>query len=84
MNSAIYEGDIGKIKIGMPVTIEASSKKNKQDSVISYLNPIISKINRTQSIKVILKNLNDEWLPGQFVNLKIIISKEKNRLFRSY
>lgn len=69
-----YENQIPFLKIGQE--IEISSEAFKGELVIakiSFIEPILDRVNRVVSVRVEISNKDGKWKPGMFVEGKVIV-----------
>jgi Cu(I)/Ag(I) efflux system membrane fusion protein len=69
---AIYEYEIGPIKVGMPVSIEAVAYPGEVfDGKIVSINPVLDAMTRTNQVRVEVENTSGKLKPEMFVNANI-------------
>jgi len=72
---SIYEYEIGFVKVGQAVDIEALAYPGEtfQGAVVS-INPVLDPMTRTNQVRVEIPNPEDKLKPEMFVNAKIEVS----------
>ncbi|MDP3790438.1 MAG: efflux RND transporter periplasmic adaptor subunit [Candidatus Omnitrophota bacterium] len=69
---AIYEYEIGLVKVGTPVEIEAVAYPGEIfKGVVVSINPVLDPATRTNQVRVKIPNPDDKLKPEMFVNAKI-------------
>jgi len=79
INLAVYPKDIGKVKIGQTVKIQAIGNHNKITGKISYVGKVFDEATRFVTARVVIANKDNRWLPGMFVSG--IIEQEGRKAF---
>ncbi len=68
----IYEYEIGAVKIGDKVEIEAISYPGETfTGIIKSINPVLNPVTRTNQVRVEIENKDNKLKPEMFVNAKI-------------
>ncbi|MFD0762746.1 efflux RND transporter periplasmic adaptor subunit [Lutibacter aestuarii] len=71
-NFDVYENQIGLFKIGEEITITSNAYPNKEfKGKVSFIDPVLNTKTRTVTLRVVLKNKNNEFKPGMFVEGKV-------------
>ncbi|WP_027077013.1 efflux RND transporter periplasmic adaptor subunit [Maribacter antarcticus] len=74
-----YENQISQFKIGQKIKIVTNAYPNKEfEATVSFIDPILNKATRTVTVRATLKNTEDLFKPGMFVNGKLQGLTEKN------
>ena len=71
-NFDVYENQIGLFKIGEEITITSNAYPNKEfKGKVSFIDPVLNTKTRTVTLRFVLKNKNNEFKPGMFVEGKV-------------
>lgn len=70
----VYSKDLEKINIGQKVKVVSGYDIPDIDSVINYVNPIVSEETRSAMARVVIENKNQKWRPGLFVSAMVTLS----------
>ncbi|QAT17554.1 hypothetical protein BU251_07405 [Candidatus Velamenicoccus archaeovorus] len=71
---SVYEYEIGLIKVGMPVDIEAVAYPGEVfQGQVASVNPVLDAATRTNQVRVEIKNPDDKLKPEMFVSAMIKI-----------
>lgn len=63
-----YENMISSLKKGQSITIKAKAYPNENfEAVISFIDPVLNSSTRTVTVRAVLKNKNEKFKPGMFV-----------------
>ncbi len=71
----IYQRDIGKIRAGQSVVINGGRGVARTEAKIAYIAPTVDEHTRTGLARVVLKNPNRDWKPGQFIKGRVSIGE---------
>lgn len=75
---AIYEYEIGLIKVGTPVEIEAVAYPGQVfNGKIVSINPVLDAVTRTNQVRVEVENVSGKLKPEMFVNANIKVDLEE-------
>lgn len=77
-NFDIYENQIDIFKKGQEVLVTTNAyPNNKFKATVDFIDPILDAKTRTVKLRVVLKNTNNRFKPGMFVegNIKVIAAK---------
>ena len=77
-NFDVYENQIDLFKKGQEVSVTANAYPNKEfKTAVAFIDPILDAKTRTVKLRVVLKNTNNSFKPGMFVegNIKVIAAK---------
>jgi len=77
-NFDVYENQIDVFKIGQEVLVTTNAYPNKEfKAIVDFIDPILDAKTRTVKLRVVLKNTNNRFKPGMFVegNIKVIAAK---------
>ncbi|MBC8310706.1 MAG: efflux RND transporter periplasmic adaptor subunit [Candidatus Marinimicrobia bacterium] len=74
---SVYLKHIPKLKVGQIARILVSSDNPPVEGKISYISPTLDEQTRTASARVILKNRNSQFRPGQFVTGQVVVKQTK-------
>lgn len=67
-----YENQISNLKIGQKIKVVTNAYPNKEfDATVSFVDPILNNSTRTVTVRATLKNTEDLFKPGMFVNGKL-------------
>jgi cobalt-zinc-cadmium efflux system membrane fusion protein len=75
VNLAVYQKDVGKIKVGQKVIISSVGSENTTEGSIQYVTPIIDPQTRKVTARVALPNNDNSWRPGSFIKAHIEIGE---------
>jgi len=64
---AVYQKDLGRIRVGQRVHIDAVGEGPAAEGAISYITPSVDQVTRTATARVVLPNSERKFLPGMFV-----------------
>jgi Cu(I)/Ag(I) efflux system membrane fusion protein len=74
-NFDVYENQIDLFKIGDEITITSNTYPNKEfKGKVSFIDPVLNSKTRTVTLRVVLKNKNNDFKPGMFVEGKVNIA----------
>jgi len=74
-----YENQIAHLKIGQKIKVVTNAYPNKQfDATVSFIDPIVNTATRTVTVRATLKNTDNLFKPGMFVNGKLQGKTETN------
>ncbi len=74
-----YENQISQLKIGQKIKIVTNAYPNKEfEATVSFIDPILNNSTRTVTVRATLKNTEDLFKPGMFVNGKLNRLTETN------
>jgi len=79
-NFDVYENQINLFKKGQEVSVIANSDPNKKyKATVDFIDPTLDAKTRTVKLRVVLKNTNNRFKPGMFVEgyIKIIAAKKQ-------
>jgi len=79
-NFDVYENQINLFKKGQEVSVIANSDPNKKyKATVDFIDPTLDAKTRTVKLRVVLKNRNNRFKPGMFVEgyIKIIAAKKQ-------
>lgn len=79
-NFDVYENQINLFKKGQEVSVIANSDPNKKyKATVDFIDPALDAKTRTVKLRVVLKNTNNRFKPGMFVEgyIKIIAAKKQ-------
>lgn len=79
-NFDVYENQLDLFKIGKEIAISSNAYPNKEfKGKVNFIDPVLNTKTRTVTLRVVLKNKNNEFKPGMFVegNIKAAISTNK-------
>lgn len=68
---AVYKQDISSIRVGAVVLLKTDSGEILAQSTVAFVLPVIDETSRTATARVIIKNPNGKFRPGQFVTAEI-------------
>jgi Cu(I)/Ag(I) efflux system membrane fusion protein len=67
-----YENQIANLKVGQKIQVVTNAYPNKQfDATVSFIDPILNNSTRTVTVRTTLKNTENLFKPGMFVNGKL-------------
>ncbi|NIA18583.1 MAG: efflux RND transporter periplasmic adaptor subunit [Simkaniaceae bacterium] len=72
---SVYQKYLPQLKIGQKATILINTNIPKVVGTISYLSPTIDEHTRTATARVILKNIDGKFRPGEFVTGQIVVDQ---------
>ena len=75
VNLSVYQKYLPQLSIGQSATILINSEIPEVAGTISYISPTIDEHTRTATARVVMKNINGEFRPGQFVVGRIVVNK---------
>ena len=67
----VYRRDIGRLRVGQPVRIDAGDGSPPVGSTLAYLSPIGSVNTQTLLARAVLPNPDRSWRPGLFVTAEV-------------
>jgi Cu(I)/Ag(I) efflux system membrane fusion protein len=71
-NFDLFENQIDLFKIGKEISISSNAYPNKEfKGKVNFIDPVLNTKTRTVTLRVVLKNKNNEFKPGMFVEGKI-------------
>ena len=76
VNLSVYQKFISQISLGQSVSISVNSAI-AQTGNISYVSPTLDKHTRTATARIVLKNSDGKFRPGQFITGNIVINQGK-------
>ncbi len=74
---SIYQKDIGLIREGQVVHIQAPHNLGTATNKISYVGPRVNESTRTGLARVVLPNPDRKWLPGLFVTGRVAVEAKE-------
>ena len=75
VNLSVYQKYLPQLSIGQAATILINSDIPQITGMISYLSPILDEHTRTATARVVLKNIDGEYRPGQFVTGRVVVER---------
>ncbi len=67
-----YENQIASLKVGQTIKVTTNAYRNEVfDAKVSFIDPLLNSSTRTVVVRAVLKNKNDLFKPGMFVEGKI-------------
>lgn len=72
----VYRRDFGRLRVGLPVSIEAADGGDTLRSVISYISPFGTENTQTMLARAVVANKRGEWRPGLFVKGTVALAKK--------
>lgn len=74
-----YENQISNLKEGQKIKVVSNAYPNKEfDATVSFIDPILNNATRTVTVRATLKNTEDLFKPGMFINGKLNRLTETN------
>ncbi len=73
VNLSVYQKYLSQIKMGQTVNMIFSSDDQPEKGQISYISPTLDEQTRTAMARVILKNNELKFRPGQFITGQVIV-----------
>tara|TARA_R110002051_G_scaffold181460_1_gene250941 strand:+ start:7150 stop:8925 length:1776 start_codon:yes stop_codon:yes gene_type:complete len=74
-----YENQIAHLKIGQKIKVVTNAYPNKQfDATVSFIDPVVNTATRTVTVRATLRNTDNLFKPGMFVNGKLQGKTETN------
>lgn len=72
-----YENQISSLKVGQNLVITTQAMPDKKiQATISFIDPVLNSKTRTVQVRTTLKNVNDQFKPGMFVQGLVIMSQK--------
>src|ERR1700687_100340 len=72
VQAQVFQDDLGRIKIGAPVTVTSNTSPNRTFSVFAdFIYPQVEMETRTAKVRMVLSNPGLPLKPGMFVNVSI-------------
>ena len=68
INLTVYQRDLGHVRAGQRVTIEAGGDIPDAAATIAFVSPALDEVTRTAAARVVLDNPHGAWRPGLFVS----------------
>ncbi len=63
-----YENQLSSLKVGQTVKVTTNAYRNEVvDAKVTFINPLLNSATRTVVVRAVLKNKNDLFKPGMFV-----------------
>ena len=73
VNLSVYQKYLPQFRVGQPANILLSSDVPPVSGRISYISPTLDEHTRTATARVILKNKDSKFRPGQFITGQVIV-----------
>ena len=73
----VYAKNLGAVKTGQKVTVEAATPGLKSTGKISYIGQLVGEQTRSAKAHVDIPNPNGEWHPGLFVTMEVVLEEKK-------
>lgn len=73
----IYAKDIGTVRVGQKVTVKAVAYAAEAVGTIAYVGALVGQQSRTAMARLVLNNVERNWLPGLPVNIELISDEVK-------
>lgn len=69
---AVYQQDLGAVRVGTPLLVEAGDASPEAEGAVSYVSPEVDPRTRTATARVVLPNPDGRWRPGLFVTARVL------------
>ena len=75
VNLSVYQKYLPKFRVGQSANILLSSDLPPVNGSISYISPTLDEHTRTATARVILKNKDSQFRPGQFITGQVVVDR---------
>ena len=75
VNLSVYQKYLPQFRVGQPANILLSSDLPPVSGSISYISPTLDEHTRTATARVILKNKDSQFRPGQFITGQVVVDR---------
>ena len=75
VNLSVYQKYLPKFRVGQSANILLSSDLPPVSGSISYISPTLDEHTRTATARVILKNKDSQFRPGQFITGQVVVDR---------
>ena len=75
VNLSVYQKYLPQFRVGQPANILLSSDLPPISGSISYISPTLDEHTRTATARVILKNKDSQFRPGQFITGQVVVDR---------
>ena len=75
VNLSVYQKYIPQFRVGQPANILLSSDLPPLSGSISYISPTLDVQTRTATARVVLKNKDSKFRPGQFITGQVVVDR---------
>lgn len=73
----VYTKDLGTVRVGQRVNVEAAAVGLKSTGKVSYIGPLVGKQTRSAKAHVDIPNPKGDWRPGLFVTVDVVREEKK-------
>jgi cobalt-zinc-cadmium efflux system membrane fusion protein len=82
INLNVFQDDVPFIKEGTIVDITSRNSKSTHQYRVAYSAPVVNETTRTALARVVAKNTDNIWRPGEFIQGRVEKSKKAKKLIR--
>ena len=76
-----YENHISRLKTGQKISITTNAYTNRVfDAKITFINPVLNSANRTVQVRAVLRNTDQIFKPGMFIEGKIELNNNSSTI----
>ena len=75
VNLSVYQKYLPQFRVGQPANILLSSDLPPVSGSISYISPTLDVQTRTATARVVLKNKDSKFRPGQFITGQVVVDR---------
>ena len=75
VNLSVYQKYLPQFRVGQPANILLNSDLPPVSGSISYISPTLDEHTRTATARVILKNKDSQFRPGQFITGQVVVDR---------
>lgn len=76
----IYENQLNSFKVGQEIAIAVATVTEPIKAKISFIEPLLNKVKRTATVRVVIPNKNDFLKPGMIVQGQLNVSTSGNNI----
>lgn len=77
---AVFPRDRTRIKAGQSVTITDPESGKVGSGTISYVSPLGTPVDQSQTARVVLDNADGAWVPGMFAKAEVVVGEHQKDL----
>jgi membrane fusion protein, heavy metal efflux system len=75
-NITVYTQDMGRVRLGQTVTIQADALGVSATATVGYIAPVANESTRTVLARADLPNTDRRWRPGTFVTASLVFDQQ--------
>ena len=80
VNLSVYQKYLPQFRVGQPANILLSSDLPPVSGSISYISPTLDVQTRTATARVVLKNKDSKFRPGQFITGQVVVDRNNCKI----